>query len=638
MRHAESEDDFLGYDEGADAVMGDLVDARAQAGVWGLEDDSDQDEGVEGVTESAGLITPPRRPAPPLPLVSTRKRSSTSSSSPALSEPVHSAPQQRRRLTTKRPAEDLVLKKPPQVDGFADDIDGVPIDNHPLFKAYCKLSCVARRLISQKASQHKYRVLEQLKKGESVVIYGRVLENPAHADWETVRETAEHVLFQCMARDEKLDKSRRGYAMSVLVAKLKNDGFPCRLSANGSVRISGLPAILLTYIGEYGIIDVMTLSFPQRAGSVEDQLLSVDERWIRILTLHIDALALLLREHPTVQKLARDLETLGVDTCNRLHTPHWSMSVEVCAKTLQKRILRVHGHLWVTLKRQTVLLEQFKLPGTAFLPYVNWNVIQFMEGRTTRSAQAGHSGNLYTCIDKIGGITKASTLEPWSDYPVRDIWITNLYAANKISYQTARQGYVNTVHRVGYNLNSLDMVHKEKQTRLLQEKVLRIEKEIRASFRPWKRIDVVLAWQAQYESLLPRYDFLVLDGDSKFGKTWYALSLNGVGRTLYVDCTSGYPNLKDFDNALYDAILLDEITPKCAISIKKAVQASNELVTLGSSPTMCNAYKLHLHRVQIICCSNVWSSDMKKLNKTDQQWLVRNARYLKVSEALWQEA
>jgi hypothetical protein len=29
---------------------------------------------------------------------------------------------------------------------------------------------------------------------------------------------------------------------------------------------------------------------------------------------------------------------------------------------------------------------------------------------------------------------------------------------------------------------------------------------------------------------------------------------------------------------------------------------------------------------------------MKKLNKEDQQWLVRNARYLKVSEAWWQEA
>jgi hypothetical protein len=133
-------------------------------------------------------------------------------SSPALSEGVHTAPQQRRGLTTKRPAAGFALKQARLVEGFAYDIDGVPIDNHPIFRAYGKLSCAARRCISQEASQHEYRVLEQLKKGESVVICSRVLEISAYADGETVRETAENVLFQCMARDDKLDKSRRGYA------------------------------------------------------------------------------------------------------------------------------------------------------------------------------------------------------------------------------------------------------------------------------------------------------------------------------------------------------------------------------------------------------------------------------------------
>ena len=534
----------------------------------------------------------------------------------------------------KTPVANIPSKPVQVVEEFGVTIDGVPIDNHPMYKAYCKMNPDTRRLISKRASQHKYRVLEQLKKGETVLLYDRVLEKPPDADWETVRDSAEHVLFQCMARDDKMDKGRRGYAMSVLVAKLKNDAFPNR-SPTGTCRITGLPAILLTYIGDYGIIDVMTLQFKQRQGLPGDGQLSVDERWMLIFKMSLDEVALLLKEHPTVQKLAKDLETLGVDTCNRLHTPHWSMSVEVCGKTLQNRVLRVHGHLWVALKRQTVFLEQFKIPGTAYLPYVNWNAVQFMEGKTTRSGQSGHSGNLYTCIDKFGQILKDSTMKPWVDYPVRDSWITNLYASGKISYQTARQGYINTVHRVVYNLNALEVVHAEKQNKVLQEKVMRIEQEIRATFRPWRTIDAVLGWQAQYAALHPRYDFLVLDGDSKFGKTWYALSLNALGKTLYSDCTSGYPNLKEFDSAKHDAILMDEITPKCAISIKKAVQASNELVTLGSSPTMCNAYKLHLHRVQIICCSNVWMSDLKKLNKKDAKWLMSNCRYVNVTEALW---
>ena len=610
----------------------DRVDAMKQASAWGMGGDMEQDERDGMAAGSAEPVTPVT--PPPLPILHSRKRTLTNSSSPALSEPPQSAPPQRRRLLVKTPGADVPHKPVKVVEEFGVTIDGVPIDNHPLYKAYVKMNPDTRRLISKKGSQHKYRVLEQLKKGERVFLNGMLLKKPPDVDWETFRESTEHVLFQCMARDEQMDNNRRGYAMSVLVAKLKNDAFP-NTSPSGTFRITGLPAILLTYIGDYGLIDVMTVSFKQHQGVAGHEQLSVDERWMLIFKMSLDEVASMLKEHPTVRKLAKDLETLGVDTCNRLHTPHWSMSVEVCGKTLTNRVLRVHGHLWVALKRQTVFLEQFKLPGTAYLPYVNWTAVQFMEGKTTRSGQSGHSGNLYTCIDKIGQILKDSTIQPWVDYPIRDSWLTNLYASGKISYQTAKQGYINTVHRVVFNLQALEVVHAEKQGKILQAKVMRIEREIRATFRPWKTIDVVLAWQAQYATLHPRYDSLVLDGDSKFGKTWYALSLNALGKTLYSDCTSGYPNLKEFNSAKHDAILLDEITPKCAISIKKTVQASNELVTLGSSPTMCNAYKLHLHRVQIICCSNVWMSDLKKLNKKDAKWLMSNCRYVNVTEALW---
>jgi len=47
MMHGEREDDYLGYDEGADEAVGDLVGARAQPDVWGLADDCDKDEGVD---------------------------------------------------------------------------------------------------------------------------------------------------------------------------------------------------------------------------------------------------------------------------------------------------------------------------------------------------------------------------------------------------------------------------------------------------------------------------------------------------------------------------------------------------------------------------------------------------------------
>ena len=122
-----------------------------------------------------------------------------------------------------------------------------------------------------------------------------------------------------------------------------------------------------------------------------------------------------------------------------------------------------------------MFLEQFKIPGTVYLPYVNWNVGQFLDGKNTRATQSGYSGNLYTSIDKIGGITKFSTIQPWEDYLARDVWITNLYAGGKISYQTARQGYLNTIRRVAYALHALDMVHTQRQERILMDKVKRTE-------------------------------------------------------------------------------------------------------------------------------------------------------------------
>ena len=615
----------------------ELMQALMEAEALGLvnEDVAHQDEQQEVVPELP--ITPFREPRLQLPLAtSTLKRDARSSSSPALSEEVRSAPSQRRRLYTKQPGEEPV-KKPAAAFEFSDDIDGVRIDAHQLFKTYTRLKPETRRLISKKVSQNKYRALEQLKHQKSTTIYGKLVEFSGDTDWETVRRLAERLLFHGMARDSTLEDVKRGYAMSVLVGELRNDSFQTTSDQSGAMRITGLPAILLTYIGEYGIVDVMSLTFSRLDGLPGSRELSYDERWELLQSMPADSVALLLQVHPTAHKLATALETLGVESCNRLRTPHWSMCTEVCAKTLQNRVLRIHGHLWITLKRQTVLLEQFKLPGTSYLPYVNWNAIQFLEGKSTRCAQSGYSGNVYTAIKKIGTIAQLSTLNPWADYPIRDVWITNLYSAGKITYQTAKQAYINTVHRVGYNLQALELVHEAKRKRELVDKMHRIEAELRATFRPWKTIDVVTEYQQQYLALKARYKFLVLDGDSCHGKTWFALSLNGIGRTLYTDCTAGFPNLKEYDGALYDAILMDEITPKCAIGIKKAMQASNELVTLGSSPTMCSAYTVHLHRCQIICCSNVWKAGLKKLNKADRNWLIANSFYVSVTEAMWVE-
>ena len=134
------EDDYMEGDEGPDAVVSDLAEAVRLAEAFNMDEAFDHEQGGYSDTETLRLATPPPRPAPSLPFLSIRKRNSSSSSSPAHSELVHSAPKQWRRFTSKQPAGDFVVKKLPDADElFPGDIDGVPIDNHPLFKAYFKM-------------------------------------------------------------------------------------------------------------------------------------------------------------------------------------------------------------------------------------------------------------------------------------------------------------------------------------------------------------------------------------------------------------------------------------------------------------------------------------------------------------------
>ena len=77
----------------------------------------------------------------------------------------------------------------------------------------------------------------------------------------------------------------------------------------------------------------------------------------------------------------------------------------------------------------------------------------------------------------------------------------------------------------------------------------------------------------------------------------------------------------------------------CHSNEKKALQASSEMVTLASSPTMQCAYTVHLHRVQLIICSNVWKVGLNKMkgSKADREWLEDNAVYVAVKENMWDD-
>lgn len=516
-------------------------------------------------------------------------------------------------------------------------IDGKPIHEHVAYKKYNKLPAATRRLASKRLSQQKYRAVQELMKNGTAELLGETIK--FSGEQAEALKFVEDKLFRAIATDETRSMADRGYAMRQMEIRRTSAEAMDMFSAGDAPTIFNVPSVLLTYIGDVGVIDVSSVKLPfSTLSEPSSSEPSVADKFKVMRAMDIDDLAVILSTHLKVVGFFNELVDVAVSAVNRLRTPHWAVGVEICGKTLATSdVLRIHGHVWITLKNQKLALSSMAVDGGRCVPFANWKAVQFLAGVSTRAANSGMSGALYCTIAKKGSIKRQATLEPWVDFAVKDTWITSLFSGSKITHEVARQSFLRCVHRATYNVANVDFCAKERFTDELLQRMNAAEALIRATFKPWRVIPDVERWRAQYLQVLARYFFLVLDGDSCFGKTKYAYGLNDIGQTFYCDCTGGIPDMRKFRSEKFKAILLDELSPQAAIRCKKMLQASNELVTMGVSPTMVASYCIHLWRTQVIVCSNVWASGLKKMKKKDRDWLVKNAIYIRVSEPMWVE-
>ena len=99
-----------------------------------------------------------------------------------------------------------------------------------------------------------------------------------------------------------------------------------------------------------------------------------------------------------------------------------------------------------------------------------------------------------------------------------------------------------------------------------------------------------------------------MTGESQSAKSWKALSLWGVGRTLKVNCQGLPPNtlpsIAESDRDKHCAILFDEIRPDQVIGNKEVFQAGAFTVSLAQSNCNICSYQLLLYQIAFILCSN----------------------------------
>ena len=189
-------------------------------------------------------------------------------------------------------------------------------------------------------------------------------------------------------------------------------------------------------------------------------------------------------------------------------------------------------------------------------------------------------------------------------------------------------------------VRDLDGCAEQLEVDLIEKDMAMLREHSRQIDRPFRVLPAVVAWSSQYDQLLCRYKFLVLEGDSCMGKTKFARSLLRSGcqpeQILEVTCTSGQePNIRNFDYSWHKLIIFDEIEPAVVASSRRLFQAAEGWVDVSCSATNLWAKKKCLWRVPMICCTNLWYSLLGSMTKSDADWVVNNQVYVHVDAPLW---
>ena len=156
--------------------------------------------------------------------------------------------------------------------------------------------------------------------------------------------------------------------------------------------------------------------------------------------------------------------------------------------------------------------------------------------------------------------------------------------------------------------------------------------------RPCRRIPEAEAWEASFEAVQFRYNFLVLDGPSKMDNTPFcrSRSLGMPGALLEIDCAGvDTPDLTSYEFGTHIVVLCDVGSAEMVLCYKKLFQASAAYTRLASSRTNCHAYDVWAHRVRFVITSNRWWPELMRMPAEDAAWLWQNSVYVYVDAPLW---
>ena len=572
-------------DDGRDEYMPDVV---AELQLFPPSED------MQSTSGSSSSLTPTR---------------SVGSSSTA-SSPVAPSPVSRRRIRGKQ-------NNPPgfpNPDAVHESV--VPVSPllqvMPLMHEFAAADRETKNRVSARMRYRVRSVMEKWEKGQDILIGAVVHSSRDLCGTADGMEKVFKAWYTQLACDQLQPSLDRGWAMKQLDdmggLSFEGDGI------NPNWRKCS--SLLVTYNGTWGIVH-----------GVED-----------VLTL--DALQERLKHHDTVKELSDQIHAWlqGLKSSGKSSDFAWSL--EICPKTWSGvGECRLHLHVWISMRKPgSMSLRDVNFHNTR--PYMDEKSIMYFGGSSSRSKGAQFAGAFYCSVQKKGAVVQGATIAPFTDYLVKDWWITNLYISGKLEAGEAIKLYHRAISRAQFNVQQVRYSEAAIREADMAERMRSTEIAMRQQQRPFLRLDAVESWKLQYLEFKSRYKFLVLNGPTSTGKTRFARSMADIDAVYYCDCSSkdGIPDLRKFDFVKHKVIILDEISAKNAIAHKKLLQAGSDPCVMGMSPTMQHVYTVWAHCTKFVICTNTWGCLGDILDEEDVSWLRGNMVFVQVDEALFEPA
>jgi hypothetical protein len=317
---------------------------------------------------------------------------------------------------------------------------------------------------------------------------------------------------------------------------------------------------------------------------------------------------------------------------------HWSLQVELSPHA--ERAGRVHVHAFVHFDHSgwLGLAHDWKFDGST--PF-----LKFSEGKGRGATALLHRGHYYLQMDKLGFLYRSSNFRKGSEFVVDPRWTVQLYALRKLGGAALLDGILDCRGRVrGIYQDMAWLIAKEKEQE--EEAMLREVHQAEArQLRPFRVLPAVEEWARQFKAPedggpsppLLRFKFLVLTGDSRFGKSLFAQHL--FPPALVVPCQGApQPNMREWDRSKYKSVVFDEVSWETIVGSKALFQSNSTKVVLGQSPVQGFTYSVLLHRVPLVCTMNDWLLSARRTRDKEKiSWLMANSIVVNVDAPLWVE-